>query len=69
MLAKQPVTSEGEDFILIFAIEAGTELANASLAANRIVGFSVPGNESYAAGDMTDDAWALFDSAIAWLDQ
>ena len=68
MLAKQPVTSEGEDFILIFAIEAGTELANASLAANRIVGFSLPGNDSYAAGDMSDEAWAMFDAAIGWLD-
>ena len=56
MSVKQPVTSEGENFTLIFAIEAGTELANASLAANRIVGFSVPGNESFVAGGMTYDA-------------
>ncbi len=62
------LTSEGEDYTLIFTIEAGTELADASLAANRIVGFSIPGNESFVAGDMTDEAWALFDAAIAWLD-
>jgi hypothetical protein len=62
------LTSEGVDFTLIFAIESGTELANASLAANRIVGFSLPGDLSFTAGDMTDEAWALFDAAIAWLD-
>lgn len=63
------ITSEGEDFTLIFTIEAGTELANASLAANRIVGFSLPGQDQLAADVMTDEAWALFDAAIAWLDQ
>lgn len=63
------ITSEGEDFTLIFTIEAGTELANASVAANRIVGFSLPGQDQLAADVMTDEAWALFDAAIAWLDQ
>jgi hypothetical protein len=54
---------------IIFTIEAGTELADASLAANRVCGFSLPGQDMIAADQMTDDAWALFDAAIAWLDQ
>jgi len=62
------LTSEGVDYTLIFAIEAGTELADASLAVNRIVGFSLPGNNGYPASDMTAEAWALFGSAINWLD-
>jgi hypothetical protein len=37
------------------------------VAANRIVGFSLPGNNSYAAEKMTAEAWALYDAAIAWL--
>ncbi len=64
----QTTDADGNDVTCIFAIEAGTELANASLAANRIVGFSIPGDNSHAADAMTDEVWALFDAAIAWLD-
>lgn len=63
----QTIDADSNDVTCIFAIEAGTELAHASLAANRIVGFSLPGNNSYGADVMTDEAWALFDAAIAWL--
>jgi len=65
----QALNADGVANTIIFTIEAGTELADASLAANRVCCFSIPGNESYVAADMTDDAWALFDAAIAWLDQ
>jgi hypothetical protein len=63
------VTVDANDFTLVFAIEAGTELADTSLAANRIVGFSLPGTAgAIDASVMTDEAWAFFDAAIAWLD-
>jgi hypothetical protein len=62
------MTSEGEDFALVFAIEQGAELVGGTQAVNRIVGFSIPGNESFAANDMTDDGWAFFEAAIRWLD-
>jgi len=62
------ITSEGDDFALVFAIEQGAELVGGTPASSRIVGFSIPGNESFAAGDMTDDAWAFFEAAIRWLD-
>jgi hypothetical protein len=62
------ITSDANDFTIIFAIEAGTKLANETLAGNRIVGFSLPGQAPLDANDMTDEAWALFDAAIAWLD-
>lgn len=52
----------------VFAIEQGAELVGGTPASSRIVGFSIPGNESYAASDMTDDGWAFFESAIRWLD-
>jgi hypothetical protein len=65
----QITNSEGVDYTIIFAIEAGTELADASLAANRICGFSLPGQDPLAADVMTDEAWAMFDAAIDWLDQ
>ena len=63
------ITSDANDFTIIFAIEAGTELADPNMvAANRVVGFSLPGQAPLIAADMTDEAWALFDAAIAWLD-
>ena len=65
----QALNADGVANTLIFTIEAGTELADTSLAANRIVGFSIPGDQSYVAVDMTDEAWAMFDAAIDWLDQ
>jgi hypothetical protein len=65
----QILNAEGVPHTIIFAIEAGTELADASLAANRVCGFSLPGQSLLTADFMTDDAWALFDAAIAWLDQ
>jgi hypothetical protein len=64
----QVTDADGNDVTCIFAIEAGMELANASLAANRIVGFSLPGQDLLTADVMTGEAWALFDAAIAWLD-
>ncbi|NIN34847.1 MAG: hypothetical protein GTO60_07015, partial [Gammaproteobacteria bacterium] len=33
-----------EDLAVVFAVEKGAELANGSLAPNRRVGFSIPGN-------------------------
>ena len=68
MNVAQALNADGVANTIIFTIEAGTELADASLAANRVCCFSIPGNESYVAGDMTYDAWQLYDAAIAWLD-
>ena len=62
------VTSDANDFTLVFAIEQGAELANGTPASNRIVGFSLPGTEpAIDASVMTDDAWALWEAAIKWL--
>jgi hypothetical protein len=65
----QIANADGVAHTIIFTIDAGTELADASLAANRVCGFSLPGQDMLDAAVMTDDAWALFDAAIAWLDQ
>ena len=65
----QIANADGVAYTIIFTIEAGTELADTSLAANRVCGFSLPGTGPFAADVMTDDAWALFDASIAWLDQ
>jgi len=65
----QIANADGVPYTIIFTIEAGTELADASLAANRVCGFSLPGTGPFAADVMTDEAWAMFDAAIAWLDQ
>jgi len=62
------INSGGTDYALVFAIEQGAELANSTQAANRIVGFSIPGNNSYAASEMTDEGWAFWEAAISWLD-
>jgi len=56
------------DYALIFAIEQGAELAGGATVANRIVGFSIPADQSYDAGVMTEEAWALWEAAIDWLD-
>jgi len=56
---------DSNDYALVFAIDKGAELADASLAANRFVGFSLPGDQ---VGVLSDEGWALFDAAIRWLD-
>jgi hypothetical protein len=64
----QIANADGVAHTIIYAIEAGTELADPNMvAANRVCGFSLPGQSLLTADFMTDDAWALFDSAIAWL--
>ncbi len=62
------INSGGTDYVLVFAIEQGAELANSTQATNRIVGFSIPGNNSYPAGEITDEGWAFWEAAIRWLD-
>jgi hypothetical protein len=62
------INSGGTDYVLVFAIEQGAELANSTQAANRIVGFSIPGNNSYPATEITDEGWAFWEAAIRWLD-
>jgi hypothetical protein len=58
---------EGTEYALVFAIDTGAELAKgAGPATNRIVGFSLPGDQE---GVLSDAGWALFDAAIDWLDQ
>ncbi len=52
---------------IVFAIEEGAQLANGSAALNRSVAFSIPGDATYAASAMTNEAWALFDAAVGWL--
>jgi len=61
------INDAGTDCAIIFAIEEGAQLTNGSAALRRSVGFSIPGDNSYDASVMTDEAWALFDAAIAWL--
>ena len=61
------VTSEDQDYAIVFVIEQGGELADGSLAINRIAGFSIPADAAYDADVMTDDAWALWDATIDWL--
>ena len=57
---------DSNDYALVFAIDKGAALAKgAGTTAADVVG----GNESFVAGDMTDDAWALYDAAIAWMGQ
>jgi hypothetical protein len=63
----------GEDYAIVFAIEKDAELSNGNPAASRIVGFSLPGlfpsdGGPFDADTMSDEAWALYDAAIAWLD-
>ncbi len=60
------MTIADAEYALVFAIDEGAELAKgAGPAVNRIVGFSLPGNQD---GVLSDEGWALFDAAIAWLD-
>ncbi len=61
------ITDAGAAAAIIFAVEEGAQLANGSAAPARIVAFSIPGNNAYAASVMTNEAWALFDAAIRWL--
>ena len=61
------INSDGTDYVLVFAIEQGAELAGGIPASNRIVGFSIPGNNSYVAGEITDEGWAFWEAAIRWL--
>jgi hypothetical protein len=62
------INSDGTDYVLVFAIEQGAELANSTQATNRIVGFSIPGNNSYTPEEITDEGWAFWEAAIRWLD-
>jgi hypothetical protein len=64
----QVTGADGSDYAIAFAIEKGADLANGTPAASRIVGFSIPGEGSHPAEDLTDEAWAMFDAAIKWLD-
>ena len=67
LLAK--INDGSNDFAIVFAIEKGAELANGTPAASRIVGFSLPGTEpTIPAEQMTDEAWALYDASIQWMD-
>jgi hypothetical protein len=60
-------TVDSDDFALVFAVDEGAELADGSVSSKRIVGFSIPADNPYDAGRMTDEAWALWDAAIDWL--
>ena len=67
-LLAQITRADGNDCAVVFAIEKGAELANGNSAPNRVVGFSLPGlSGGIPAETMTDEAWAFFDAAIAWL--
>ena len=59
--------NDSTDYAIVFAIEQGAELDGGATAANRIVGFSIPADKPYVAGVMTDEAWALWEAAIDWL--
>ncbi|MCF7973307.1 MAG: hypothetical protein K9N55_05800 [Phycisphaerae bacterium] len=64
------ITIDGTEYALIFAIDKDAELAKgAGPAANRIVGFSLPGNTPEGGSNvLSDDGWALFEASIRWLD-
>jgi hypothetical protein len=72
---------DGQDYALIFTIEKGVILSDVSQSAatksmpapSRIACFSLPGlfpdsGGPYDADRMTDEAWALYDATIRWLD-
>jgi hypothetical protein len=61
------VTSDSNDFAIVFAVDQGAELADGSASPNRIAGFSLPGQAQLPATVMTDDAWALWEATINWL--
>ncbi|HUU16628.1 MAG TPA: hypothetical protein VMW72_05720 [Sedimentisphaerales bacterium] len=63
------INSGGTDYVLVFAIEQGAELADGTPASNRIVGFSIPGNNSYTPDEIKDEGWAFWEAAIRWLDE
>ena len=66
------MTIDGAEYALVYAIDAGAELAQGKgPAANRIVGFSLPGSvhdDNIFDYIFSDFGWALFDAAIRWLD-
>jgi hypothetical protein len=62
-------TTDGTDyFALIFTIDQGGELADGSAAPARFAGFSMPADQTFDVGRMTDEAWALWDATVTWLD-
>jgi hypothetical protein len=61
------VTSDSNDFAIVFVIDEGAELADGSVSGSRIAGFSLPGQAQLPAAVMTDDAWALWEATINWL--
>ncbi len=61
------INEGGTNVAIIFAVDEGAQLVNGNAALNRIVGFSIPGNNAYGAADMTNETWALFDAAVNWL--
>lgn len=62
------VTVDNADYAIIFTIDEGAELTDGNPAPARIAGFSITGSTAYDAGGMTDEAWALWDATVRWLD-
>jgi hypothetical protein len=67
-LIAQVTCADSNDYAKIFAVETGTELYSGHTSSNRVVGFSITGSHTVTDANMTDEAWALYDAAIAWLD-
>ena len=67
-IAEMTPDGQTDAYAIIFAIEEGAELADGTPATARAVGFSLPGQTQMDPNLMTEEALALFDAAIAWLD-
>jgi hypothetical protein len=61
------ITVDTNDYAIIFTIDEGAELADGNSAPSRIAGFSITGSTTYDANGITEDAWALWDATIHWL--
>jgi hypothetical protein len=61
------ITVDSADYAIIFTIDKGAELADGNPAPARITGFSITGSTTYDASGMTEEAWALWDATIRWL--
>jgi hypothetical protein len=67
LIAETTPEGETDEYAIVFAIEAGAELANGTPAPARFVGFALPGQATMEPDAMTDEAWALWDASILWL--
>jgi len=58
----------GDAYAKVYAIDEGAALADGNDCPNRAVVFLLTGWHLVTEDQMTDEAWALYDAAIVWLD-